>query len=93
MSFYSQLPLEELSEIVQRNPDEIELRLALIERYVRDGDVDDALVQACLAEDLASENEEILAWKAMCQISMGQLEAGHRLLQEVTRRTPLNSFQ
>jgi tetratricopeptide (TPR) repeat protein len=92
MSFYSQLPLEELSEIIQRNPDEIDLRLALIERYVRDGDVDDALVQACLAEDLDGGHEEILAWKAMCQISLGKLEAGHRLLQEVTRRTPLNSF-
>lgn len=93
MSFYSDLPLEELSEIIARNPEEIELRLALIERYVRDGDLDDALVQACLAEKVNKDHAEVHAWKALCLIFRGDLEKGHRLLMEVTRRTPLCSFQ
>lgn len=93
MSFYSQLPLEELSAIIARNPDEVELRLALIERYVIDGDLDDALVQACLALNIAPGNPEVLAWKALCLIFEGQIESGHRLLQSVTRRTPCVDFQ
>lgn len=93
MSFYSQLPLEELAEIIARNPGEIDLRIALIERYVDDGDLDDALVQACLAEELENENPEVLSWKSLCMIFRGELEAGHQLLQEVIRRTPSCEFQ
>ncbi len=93
MSFYSDLPLEELAEIIARNPNEIELRLALIERYVRDGDLDDALVQACLAEKIEKDHAEVQAWKSLCMIFRGDLEKGHRLLMKVTRRNPLCSFQ
>lgn len=93
MSFYSELPLDELAEIIAKNPGEIDLRLALIERYVDDGDLDDALVQACLAEELETENPEVLAWKSLCMIFRGELEQGHRLLQTVIRRTPSSDFQ
>lgn len=93
MSFYSELPLDELAEIIAKNPREIDLRLALIERYVDDGDLDDALVQACLAEEVEKSNPEVLAWKSLCMIFRGELEEGHCILQQVIRRTPSSNFQ
>lgn len=93
MSFYSHLPLEELVECVSRNPQEVELRLALVERHVENKDFDGALVHIQNAEELAPDDPEVIAWKSMSMIFNGQLEHGHELLQQVVRNNPCCDFQ
>lgn len=93
MSFYSQLPIEELNDIVARNPEEVELRLALVEHHVRNENYEDALAQAEMAENLVSRDPDVEAWKSLCMIFNGDLELGHELLQRVVRNNPCTDFQ
>ncbi len=93
MSYFSRLPLHELSEMVAKYPDEIDLRLALVEHHVRNDQLEDALLQVSMAEDLVSQSPEVTAWKAMCLLFSGEVEQGHETLQQVVRNNPCCEFQ
>lgn len=93
MSFYSRLPLEELTQFVSQNPNEVDLRLALVEHYVRAGKLHEALTQARLAENLVSHDPYVLAWKSLCLVFLGELEEGYELLNSTTRRFPCDDFR
>ncbi len=94
MSYYSQLPFEELNDIVARNPEEVDLRLALVEHYVRKENYVDALAHAEMAEDLVEDKHpEVEVWKSLCLIFNGDLELGHEQLQRVVRNNPCTEFQ
>jgi tetratricopeptide (TPR) repeat protein len=93
MSFYAELPLQELTEMVTRNPDEVDLRLALVEHFVRHEKFEDALAHVCMAEELSPGNPDVEMWKSLCMIFNGELEEGHELLQRVIRNNPCCEFQ
>ncbi len=93
MSFFAELPLEELRELVARNPDEIDLRLALVEQLVRQGRLPDALTQTSLAEALAPRSPDVAMWKSLCQVFTGRAKVGHERLQRVIRNHPCSDFQ
>ena len=93
MSFYLELPLEELAEFVQRNPDEVDLRMALIKRLAQDRNMEEAMDQIYDAEEHLPDNLEILASKAICLLSAGAIEEGYDLLQKVVRRDPCCEIQ
>jgi len=93
MSFYSHLPLEELTDVVTRNPDEIELRLALVEQYARISEYSEALDHAIIAKRISPTDAEVEAWMALSLIYNQLVVEGHDRLQRVVRNNPCCDFQ
>ncbi len=88
MSFYFDIPIEELHQTVQENPLEIDLWLALIQRVAKEDSPESALEEVFLAEDIFHENVELQAIKSLCLMSLGETREGHELLQQSLRRSP-----
>lgn len=88
MSFYCDMPLTELQTSVQNNPFELDLWLALIQRYAKDECIEDALEEVFVAEDIFPESNELQAIKSLCLLSAGEICEGHDLLQQSLRRSP-----
>ena len=88
MSYFNQLPIEELETSIDQYPDEPEVRAALIKRLAAEGDIDAAISQAFIADELIPDNSEIKVLKAFCLLQAGEFENGHELLQEILRNDP-----
>jgi tetratricopeptide (TPR) repeat protein len=88
MSFYFDMPLKELQTSVQNNPFEIDLWLALIQRFAEAECMEDAFEEIFVAEDIFPENAELQAMKSLCLLSVGEIREGHDLLQKSLRRSP-----
>ncbi|MGI9516013.1 MAG: tetratricopeptide repeat protein [Pirellulaceae bacterium] len=88
MYCFSDLPLEEIKAMVERNPQEPDPRLALIEHHILNDDFDEALAQACLAADVVPEHPEILIWKAVCIMQCVDLLEGSAEMQHVIHKYP-----
>ena len=88
MSFYFDMPLKELQTSVQNNPFELDLWLALIQRFAEDDCLEDALEEVFVAEDIFPESVELQAMKSLCLLSTGEIREGHDLLQQSLRRSP-----
>jgi tetratricopeptide (TPR) repeat protein len=92
MSCYADLPFAELTALIAAQPDEVELRLALVEQYARRKEFDEAVTQVCLAEELDPENPVVAAWKAMCLTSAGQVIEGSEAIKKVLWKYPCAEF-
>jgi len=88
MSFYFDIPIEELHLSVQRNPFEIDLWLTLINRVAKEDCVESALEEVFVAEDIFPENTELQAVKSLCLMSLGETREAYDLLQQSLRRSP-----
>lgn len=93
MSYFAELPTDELTDLVAGNPEQLDLRLALVEHFVRKQELDIALSHAEAAEQMDPGNPDVVMWKSMCLIFLGQLETGHETLQRVIRNNPCCDFQ
>ena len=74
MSYFNQLPIEELETSIDQYPDEPEVRAALIKRLAAEGDIDAAISQAFIADELIPDNSEIKVLKAFCLLQSGEFE-------------------
>ncbi len=88
MSFYFDMPLEELQASVQHNPFELELWLSLIQRVAEKHGSEEALEEVIIAEDIFPESVELQALKSLCLLSVGEVREAHDLLQQALRRSP-----
>ena len=88
MSFYLDMPIEELQQTVQNNPFEIDLWLALIKRVAHEDCCENALEEIFIAEDIFPDDIELQAIKALCLMSLGETREAHELLQQSLRRCP-----
>jgi len=88
MSFYIDMPLEELQASVQINPFELELWLTLIQRVAEKQGAENALEEVFVVEDIFPESVELQAIKALCLLSLGEVCEAHELLQQSLRRSP-----
>ncbi len=77
MSFYFDMPTEELHQSIHRNPFEIDLWLTLIKRVVQEQSAERAL-----------EDMELQAIKALCLMSLGETVEAYELMQQSLRRSP-----
>ena len=79
--------LEELENVVARNPDIVGMRLALAQLYMQEGDVQQAVVH--FGEVLERErNPEALAWLGFISFQVGELGAAQNYLEEALERQP-----
>ena len=85
MSYFNQLPLEELENTVENHPGEPEVRAALIKRLAVEEEFDEAIAQAFIATELLPYDSELQVLKAFCLLKAGEFERGHELLQTVLR--------
>ena len=92
MSFFTEIPVAELEAIAQSNPSELEPRLVLIRRLAAEGEVAEALDLVEESSKSFADNPELMALKAMCQLSVNETEAGYELLQIALRRSPGADF-
>ncbi|MCP4081589.1 MAG: tetratricopeptide repeat protein [Planctomycetaceae bacterium] len=93
MSYYAKLPFDELIALVTEHPEDVELRLAVVEYFVRFEKYEEALLEALRAEELAPDDPDAKLWKAMCLIYTGEMEQGYLLLQRMIRNNPCSDFQ
>ena len=93
MSYFNQLPLEELENTVENHPDEPEVRAALIKRLAVEEEFDEAIAQAFIATELLPYDSELQVLKAFCLLNAGEFERGHELLQTVLRNDPRIELQ
>ena len=93
MSYFNQLPLEELETSVENYPDEPEIRAALVKRLAVQGEIHDAIAQSFLAAELMPNVSELQVLKAFCLLKGGEFENGHELLQKVLRNDPRIELQ
>ena len=93
MSYFNQLPLEELESTVENYPDEPEIRAALIKRLAVEEEFDEAIAQAFIATELMPDDSELQVLKAFCLLKAGEFERGHELLQTVLRNDPRIELQ
>ena len=88
MYCFSDLPLEEINAMVERNPGEPDPRLALIEHHILNDDYDEALEQACFAAELFPDHPDVLIWKAVCTMQCVDLLQGSQEMQHVIHKYP-----
>ncbi len=88
MYCFSDLPLEEIIAIVERNLHEPDPRLALIEHHALNDNFEAALQQACTAAKLWPEHPEILIWQAVCTMQCDNLLEGSQAMQHVIHKYP-----
>ena len=88
MSFYFDMPIEELHQSVLRNPFEIEIWLTLIKRVAKEESAECALEEIFVAEEILPDSIERQAIKALCLMSLGETQEAHELLQQTLRRSP-----
>lgn len=93
MSYYAKLPFDELIALVTDHPKDVDLRLAVVEYFVRFQKYSEALLEAIRAEELAPANPDVKVWKAMNLIYTGSMEEGYGLLQRMIRNNPYGEFQ
>ena len=93
MSYYANLPIDELIALVADHPEDVDLRLGVVESYVRCEKYSEALLETYRAEELAPDSPDVKVWKAMNLIYTGSLEEGYGLLQRMIRNNPYSEFQ
>jgi len=80
--------VEELENVVARNPDIIGMRLALAQLYMQSNDVQNAVVH--FGEVLKRErNPEALAWLGYISFQVGELDAAESYLTEALEIQPV----
>jgi len=93
MSFYLHTPLSDLVAKVADQPDEIELHIALIKRYVAEHQIVAAIAQTVSTDELMPGNPHVLALQAFCLFNLDQPEHGAQLIDKVVRRNATTEFQ
>jgi|GEM_PF-4111599 len=88
MSFYEEVSIDELKSIVRDDPSELDPQLVLIRRLAVEDNVRNALTAADQALDILPENGLLLATKAFCLSSIGEVKEGYMLTQVAMRRGP-----
>ena len=88
MYCYSSLPADEIMTIIERNPSDPELRLALMEHYMNAGEEEGAMTQARLAAELFPDHPESQIWNAIWYMMVEDMLQGQRMLEAISHRYP-----
>ena len=93
MSLYQDYTLEQLISKVAEYPDEIDLHIELIKRYVTEGQVQSALDQAIATNQLMPGDLSVQALHAYCLVNLGRGSEGAPLLEALVRKNATCEFQ
>ncbi len=84
---FENVTVDELENVVARNPEIVGMRLALAQLYMQEGDVSQAVVH--FGEVLERErNPEALAWLGYISFQVGELDSARNYLTEALTRQP-----
>ena len=86
MSLYADYSLEQLIDKVAKTPDDIDLHIALITQYVVSDNLEAAVHQANLTDELMPGDRIVNTLKAFCLNHLGHVNEGVALIEQIVRQ-------
>lgn len=93
MCLYADYSLEQLVDKVKQTPDDIDLHIALIKQYVVSGNLEAAVHQANLTDELMPGDRVVNSLKAFCLSNLGHVSEGMALMEQIVRQNANAEFQ
>ena len=93
MCLYADYSLEQLVDKVKQTPDDIDLHIALIKQYVVSDNLEAAVHQANLTDELMPGDRVVNSLKAFCLSNLGHVSEGMALMEQIVRQNANAEFQ